>query len=52
MPMPPPDVTGPSSSPAVEKEAGLAPRRASDGTAPTKEVLDQKNTPASASPPS
>lgn len=46
------DVVGPSSVPAIEEKAGLAPRRASGGIAIPEEVLDQKNTPAPSSLPS
>lgn len=45
-PMPLLDVMGPSSVPAVEEEAGLAPGGGgvSDGIAPVEEVSDQKDT--------
>ena len=51
-PMPPPDATGPSSVPAVEKEINAVPNGAPGGVAPVDEVLDQKDTLASAPPPS
>lgn len=52
MPVPPPDITGPSSAPVAEKEADPAPGGASDGAVVVEEVLDQKNTSAFAPPPS
>ena len=52
MPVPPPDTMGPSSAPAAEKEVGSTLGGASSGTTPVEEVLDQKDTPASALPPS
>lgn len=51
MPVPPPDITGPSSAPIAE-EADPAPSGASDGATVVEEVLDQKNTSAFAPPPS
>ena len=52
MPVPPPDTVGPSSAPAAEKEVGSTLGGASSGAIPVEEVLDQKDTPASALPPS
>lgn len=52
MPVPPSDITGPSSALVAEKEADPAPGRASDGAAVVEEALYQKNTSAFASPPS
>lgn len=51
-PMPPSDAMGLSSMPAVEKEISTVPNGAPSGVAPVNEVLDQKDTPASAPPPS
>lgn len=48
--VPQPDVMGPSSVSTVEEEAGPALEGASDGTAPTDEVPDQKDTSAPAFP--
>lgn len=55
--VPQPDVVGPSSTLAAqretgEKEAGPALRKALGSTAPVKEALDKKDTPAPTSPPS
>lgn len=52
MQVPPSDTTGPSSMPAIEKKVNPAPDGAPGGAVLVKEVLDQKDTPASASPPS
>lgn len=52
MPVPPSDITRPSSASTVEKEVDPALNGASVGVAATEEVLDQKGTPASAFPPS
>lgn len=46
------DVAGLSSMPVVEKEACSDPRGASSGVAPVEKVLDQKDNPIPASPPS
>lgn len=51
-PMPPSDATGPSSVLAVKKEISTVLNGAPGGVAPIDEVLDQKDTPASAPPPS
>lgn len=52
MPVTPPDVVESSSVPAVEEEADPALGGASGGTVPVEEVLDQKDIPTPASPPS
>lgn len=52
MPVPPPDITRPSSTPVAEKEADPTPSGAFEGATVAEEVLDQKDTSAFASPPS
>ena len=52
MPVPPSDAAGPSSVPTAKKKAGRVPDGALGGATPVKEALDQKDTPASALPPS
>lgn len=46
------DIARLSSMPVAEKEACPDPRGASGGVAPVEKVLDQKDTPTPASPPS
>lgn len=48
--VPPPDTTGPSSVPVVEKKVGPGPDGAFSGAASIEEVLYQKDSPASAPP--